>query len=62
MQTDCIHQPEEEENPGVATTRGKKQLTLDACFGLSLDSISNSSSGAIEANGDQLINKPDNWT
>ena len=38
----------------------KKQLSLEDCFGISLASISDPSSRAIEATGDQLIDKPDN--
>ena len=36
----------------------EKQLSLEDCFGISLTSISDPSSGVIEATGDRLIDKP----
>ena len=36
------------------------QLSLEDCFGISLKAFSDPSSGAIEATGDPLIDKPDN--
>jgi len=38
----------------------KTQLSLENCFGISLESFSDPSSGTIEATGDPLIDKPDN--
>ena len=38
----------------------KTHLSLKDYFGISLNSFSHPSSGAIEATGDPLINKPDN--
>ena len=38
----------------------KTELSLEDCFGISLKYFSDPSSGAIEAAGDPLINKPDN--